>query len=593
MDLPMSDAARDLLGRERAAIADLRALLGRLDAAEQDLVELKTALNDLEGLFMLVVCGEYNAGKSSLLNALLGERVMLEGVTPTTDRITIVSYGGAERTLEEGPFTLRREYPAPILRDLALVDTPGTNAVIKKHQELTESFIPRADLVLFVTSADRPFTESERGFLELIASWGKKIVLVVNKMDILEEESERAKVLSFVRDHAREALGVTPEVFGVEAKRAFRARSAGESIEDTGLGELEAFIERNLAVGERLRLKLQNPLGVAARITSLYRGVVKERLGLLEDDRRTLDEVDRQLAQFERDMRREFESYLTRVKTVLLEVERRGEVFFDDTVKLSRVFDLVNNERMRDAYQARVIRGAESDIDRAVAEMVDWFIHRNLQLWEDVMTFVSERRKASEARVIGEVGGRFQYDRDLLIRNLSESADEALSSFDEREESQRLAEGLQGAVVQSGLVSIGGVGLGAALVAVLHSLALDVTGVVAGLTIAGLGLLVLPRRRQIAKRDLHNKMQALRDGLSESIGGQFESELARATEKLKAAIAPYTRFVKSELERLESLQTDLNTSDAEVQRLRREVADLKLRSLKVGARGTREENSAL
>ncbi len=591
MDLPMSDAARDLLGRERAAIADLRALLGRLDAAERDLVELKTALNDLEGLFMLVVCGEYNAGKSSLLNALLGERVMLEGVTPTTDRITIVSYGGVERTLEEGPFTLRREYPAPILRDLALVDTPGTNAVIKKHQELTESFIPRADLVLFVTSADRPFTESERGFLELIASWGKKIVLVVNKMDILEEESERAKVLAFVRDHAREALGVTPEVFGVEAKRAFRARSAGESVEDTGLGELEAFIERNLAVGERLRLKLQNPLGVAARITSLYRGVVKERLGLLEDDRRTLDEVDRQLAQFERDMRREFESYLTRIKTVLLEVERRGEVFFDDTVKLSRVFDLVNNERMRDAYQARVIRGAEADIDRAVAEMVDWFIHRNLQLWEDVMTFVGERRKASEARVIGEVGGRFQYDRDLLIRNLGESADEALSGFDEREESQRLAEGLQGAVVQSGLVSIGGVGLGAALVAVLHTLALDVTGVVAGLTIAGLGLLVLPRRRQVAKRDLHNKMQSLRDGLAESIGGQFESELARATEKLKAAIAPYTRFVKSELERLESLQTDLNTSDAEVQRLRREVADLKLRSLKVGARGERESAS--
>ena len=264
MDLPMSAAARDLLGRERAAIADLRALLGRLDAAEHDVAELKTALDDLEGLFMLVVCGEYNAGKSSLLNALLGERVMLEGVTPTTDRITIVSYGGVERTLEEGPFTLRREYPAPILRDLALVDTPGTNAVIKKHQELTESFVPRADLVLFVTSADRPFTESERGFLELIASWGKKIVLVVNKMDILEEESERAKVLAFVRDHAREALGVTPEVFGVEAKRAFRARSAGESVEDTGLGALERFIERNLAVGERLRLKLQNPLGVAA-----------------------------------------------------------------------------------------------------------------------------------------------------------------------------------------------------------------------------------------------------------------------------------------------------------------------------------------
>ena len=423
MNLDMSDAARDLLRRERLLLADLGTLLGRLDAKQNDIDEIKTALRDLEGLFMLVVCGEYNAGKSTFLNALLGAPVMPQGVTPTTDRINILSYGSEAKITEERGFVVQREYPAEILRDLALVDTPGTNAVIRQHQELTEGFIPRADLVLFVTSADRPFTESERGFLELIRSWGKKVVVIVNKIDILGEE-ERRKVLAFVDEHAEETLEVKPEVFGVAARNAFSARQEGDdaALQKTGLRELERYIETALAADERLKLKLGTPLGVAKRVASTYDTIISERLVLLSDDRRTLDTVERQLKQFERDMHREFESYLAQVKTVLLEVERRGEVFFDDMVRVQKVGSLVNTERVREMFETRVIRGADRDIDRAVSEMVDWFIQRNLQLWEDVMAFVQARRKATREGVMGEVGGKFQYDRDALIRSLSGSA---------------------------------------------------------------------------------------------------------------------------------------------------------------------------
>ena len=579
MNLPMSEAARALLSRERLVIADLGALLGRLEAHSDDLNELKTALSDLEGLFLLVVCGEYNAGKSTFLNALLGEKVMLEGVTPTTDRITIVTYGERAKDTEEGDFVLRREFPAPILRELALVDTPGTNAVIKKHQELTERFVPRADLVLFVTSADRPFTESERQFLELIRSWGKKVVVVVNKIDILEPD-EQEKVLEFVRAHAtetlQETLGGSPQVFGVAARNAFRARQADDdaALDASGIPDLEGFISTTLGSEARLKLKLGSPLGVAQRLAERYEGVTERELGLLAGDRRTLEEVERQTEQFRRDMRREFESYLTRVKTVLLEVERRGEVFFDDTVRLTKILQLIDSERMREAFSSRVIRGADREIDRAVAEMVDWFIGRNLQLWEDVMTFVQERRQATDERVIGEVGGRFQYDRDALIRGLSDSAETVLASYNEDTEARRLADALQSSVLQTGLIQVGGLGLGAAMVAFLSGAALDATGVLAGLTVAGLGFLVLPNRRRTAKRNLHEEMQRLRDGLSESLEGQFERELARATEKLGAAIGSYTRFVKSEVGRLEGLQNELDTATTELRALRREVGEL-------------------
>ncbi len=218
--------------------------------------------------------------------------------------------------------------------------------------------------------------------------------------------------------------------------------------------------------------------------------------------------------------------------------------------------------------------GPDKEIDRAVAEMVDWFIGRNLQLWEDVMAFVQERRQASDERVIGEVGGRFQYDRDALIRGLSQSAETVMTSYNEDAEARRLADAMQSSALQTGLIQVGGLGLGAAMVAFLSGAALDATGILAGLTVAGLGFLVLPNRRRAAKRNLHEEMQRLRDGLSESLNGQFERELDRSAEKLNAAISPYTRFVKSEVGRLETLQNELETATTTLRNLRREVNTL-------------------
>ncbi len=558
MNIDVTDVARDIVGQERALLADLQSLLARLDAQPEHLDDLRNALLDLDGIFMLVVAGEFNAGKSSLLNALVGEHVMPEGVTPTTDRITVVTYADTPSESEEAPALVRRSYPAPLLRDLALVDTPGTNAIIQRHQELTERFVPRADLVLFVTSADRPFTESERTFLELIASWGKKVLMVVNKLDILETVEEREKVVAYVRAHAKETLQTEPEVFGVSAKQAFKARLADDAagVQASGLGALERAIAARLG-RDRLKLKLLSPLGVARRTAEHYREVLANRLELLSTDRHTLEEIERQREQFEKDMRRESQGYLSRMENVLLEVERRGHEFLDDTVQLRRIFMLMNTDRVREAFQSRVLKSVDKDVDLVVGDMVDWFIQRNLQLWEDVMTFVNERRAAERERVIGEVGGRFQYDRQVLVRALHERSEEVLETYDQQAEASRLADSLQSSVVQSGLLEVGGLGLGAAVLAILTTTAVDVTGIALGLALMGVGLLVMPRQRRKAKRELSAKMEELRSGLHESLDTQLTTELARSEEKLSGAINPYTRFVRAELDRLGDLDGEL------------------------------------
>src|SRR5207249_8999127 len=132
--------------------------------------------------------------------------ILEEGVIPTTHQITMLRHGEAQqRRLRDGAI-LELSYPADFLRDLSIVDTPGVNAVLREHERLTEDFIPRSDLILFITSVDRPFTQSERLFLERIRTWGKKVVIVLNKIDMLRNPKEMQQVMNFVRDNCKQLL---------------------------------------------------------------------------------------------------------------------------------------------------------------------------------------------------------------------------------------------------------------------------------------------------------------------------------------------------------------------------------------------------
>src|ERR687890_1749080 len=222
----LSRREQEIRAREQELLERLGVALERFgtDVAGDDLRRFQEAREQLTGLFLLVIAGEFNSGKSSFINALLGERVLPEGVTPTTDRINILRHGPAvsENLLEA--YLLERTHPAEVLREINIVDTPGTNAIIRRHEELTRDFVPRSDLVLFVTSADRPFTESERTFLEQIREWGKKIVFIVNKIDILPRAEEREEVIRYVGENAAALLAETPEIFAVSARQALDAR---------------------------------------------------------------------------------------------------------------------------------------------------------------------------------------------------------------------------------------------------------------------------------------------------------------------------------------------------------------------------------
>jgi small GTP-binding protein len=572
----LSDREQDLRAREQELLERLARALEAFgpDVQPADLQRFREATEQLAGLFLLVIAGEFNSGKSSFINALLGERVLPEGVTPTTDRINLLHHGPeiTERPLEA--YLLERTHPAELLRELNVVDTPGTNAVIRRHEELTRDFIPRADLVLFVTSADRPFSESEREFLERIREWGKKIVFIVNKIDILEAPAEQAEVVGYVRENAASLLGETPQVFPVSARRAVEARSRGapELWEQSGFDAVEEYLLRTLDQEERIRLKLLNPLNVGLRLAARYKEAAFERLKLLSQDIEALQSIDAQLALFHQEMLRDFEPRLSRLELLLNEMEGRGLRFFDETVRLSRIRSLLDSESIKRAFAREVVGDTPQQLEAEVSRLIDWIVERNLKVWQDVSQFVDRRRLSlHQEGMLGEVPTTFSYNRQALLESVGRVSRDVIGAYDREREARAIADEVQGAFATTALAEAGAIGLGTLVATVVTGAAADLTGILLAAALAVGGFYVIPRKRRQAKEEFRRRMDQLRSRLSDGLTRQVHHEVTQSTDRVNEAIAPYRRFVHSQQQRINEARGELVATEDALLRLRGEI----------------------
>ena len=570
---------RQVADRERALLEHLGEFLESFGAPPDDISLVRRKLTDLEELFLLVIVGEFNSGKSAFINALLGEdELSREGVTPTTDRITVLKYGEQPTERERREGVLEKEHPNDFLREVAIVDTPGTNAIIRHHEELSRGFVPRSDLVLFVTSSDRPFTESERGYLELIRDWGKKIVLVVNKVDLLRGEEDQKQVRLFVEEGVRSMLGLKPPIFFVSAYLARKAKTTGPGVEAdailkaSGFEELERYVTDLLDEEGRVRLKLESPLGIVEELVRRYGLSIDERMSLLEEDFKMSENVESQLDLYKEDIKRDFEARMSEIENIILQMNERGDEWFEENIRLVNIRELVQRNKVQERFQREVVADTEKLIDERVEELIDWMVDRNLKQWRAIVEYVNRRRQAKyDEHVIGEVGDNFEYNRSQLLQSVGKNATDVVQRYDREYESQQLALSLQGAVAQTAAVEVGALGLGAAAVAIFTTAAADITGVTAALLIAGLGLFILPNRRRKARAEFREKTEALRERLGEVVRRQFDTELNRSVERMRDAIAPYTRFVRTEHARMTEARSSLAEITAETEALRDEI----------------------
>ena len=570
------DSAREALLKEtRDALGSLRDALADAGAPEGDRRAMADSIRQLDELFLLVVAGEFNAGKSAFVNALLGQQLLKEGATPTTAQIHLLKYGDTASSEPARAGMLVLTAPVDLLRNINIVDTPGTNAIQREHEAITAEFIPRSDLVLFLTSADRPFTESERAFLTRIREWGKKIVLVINKIDILDEP-DRTQVIDFVTSAGQKLVGDIAAVFPVSARLAQKAK-AGEPRfwGPSGFEALENFITATLDDTGRFSLKLLNPLGVGQKLVRAQLQDATAALEGLSADRRLLDDIQQQSAFYNDDMQRNFQARLSEVDNILHEMEKRGTDFFDDTLRLARVFDLVRSDRIKREYEEIVVADAPRQIEARVSELVDWLVEQDLRQWTAVADHLAQRRRDNEARIVGQSGpreGTLAYDRQRLIDSIGKATEVAIRGYDQEAEADRLANGAREAVAGTALASIGSVGVGAAVTwLALHTVLFDYTGIIAGTVGLALGLIILPARKRKAKSDLAEKLANLRRELVDNLTEQFQREMRRSSQRVEDTVAPFARFVRAQAEKLERQQAQLSALSETMTALRGRV----------------------
>jgi small GTP-binding protein len=572
----LDEAARALLGDERALLADLADWLTRVGVEQGTRRALEESLAQLEDPFLLVVVGEFNAGKSAFINALVGQPVLDEDVTPTTSRIGLVRHGARVEREPTAAGLERISAPAEALRDLVIVDTPGTNAVLREHETLTRDFVPRADLVVFVTSADRPFTESERAFLELIREWGKKVVLVLNKTDLLGTPAEVERVVGYVRDQVERTLGFSPLVFPVSARQAARGRAAQDAamLGASGLLAFEAQVTATLDDAERLRLKLQNPLGIARRARDQAAGIVAGRLAVLAADVTALERIEADLEARAQELTRDFRFRLSDVEKVLLDFERRGNAFFDQRLRLTRVFELLDRDRLRRDFEQTVVAELPREVEQRVEDVVDWMVGAELRQWQEVMSLLGERPVAHQDRLVGRVEDRFDYDRQRMIDSVGAEVLRAVERYDAPAEARRLAQSVRDSLAQTALLQVSALGLGAVVATLATTTMVDVTGILAAGALSVLGFFVLPARRHRARAELGARVFALREKLMASLTASFERERDRAGQRVREAISPYARFVRTEQERLRGAERSLARLEQGIAALGARVAAL-------------------
>ncbi|MCL4802915.1 MAG: dynamin family protein [Anaerolineae bacterium] len=574
MDTILTKAQEAILKQTRDTLGRLRDALATGGDKPEGHAALVESIRQLDELFLLVIAGEFNSGKSAFINALLGQKLQPEGVTPTTDQIYLLRYGEAEQRLPGENGVWIQTAPVDLLSKLTVVDTPGTNAIVREHEALTSQFIPRSDLVLFVTSADRPFTESERAFLEQIRDWGKKIVLVINKIDILSSESDVEQVISFVTSSAAALIGDVAAVFPVSARLAQAAKGGQpEKWSPSRFEPLETYIRDTLDDEGRFRLKLLNPLGVGGKLVREQLTDLNEDLATLAEDSKLLEDIRGQTMYYDEDMQRNFKARIAEIDGLLLGMEKRGNAFFDDRLRFGRIPDLLRSRQMEQDFQAEVVADTPRQIEDRVNELVDWMVQQDLRQWTAVADHLSRQRDLYRGRILGDTPreGTLAWDRQRLIDSIGRSTRQAVDSYDQAHEAAELAAAARQAVVNTGLAGVGA-GIGVVIAAVAHGALFDFTGIFAGVAFAALGLVVLPARKRKAKGDFTAKLEDLRTRLVSNLEQQFEREMRRSTQRIEDTVAPFDRFVRSERDRLTSRQQVLQGLSATISDLTRQLS---------------------
>jgi len=418
---------------------------------------VKTALHLLRakleaGVFSLVVAGQFKRGKTTFINALLGESLLPTAVIPLTSIVTVISYGkdlkidavfqdGRRQTISPGELPLyvtekynpkneksvdrvEIEHPSPYLKGgVRIVDTPGIASIHEHNTRTTYGYLPQADAAIFLLSVDPPITQAELHFLRDVAKLTARVFFILNKTDTTSE-ADREESLAFSKQAIEEGAdfrGIT--IYPISARLALEGKieNDGKKTELSGLPAFERSLEAFLA-GEKGSVLIQS-------VTDKARSCLNEELFLAELEERSrrisLDELENKIAAFK-----------TFIQDSEQEKEDCGRLFFED-VKVLREMALIDDIEEMKGKETKELdsRLDEFSIEHAADGNAEFAAGLNMLIGTHIRDAFGawrvEEEKRLEAR-LKEISERFVFRMNQILERMSHFSSELFGTSDRR-----------------------------------------------------------------------------------------------------------------------------------------------------------------
>ncbi|MBV9391008.1 MAG: dynamin family protein, partial [Verrucomicrobia bacterium] len=515
----------DLRAQLGASLHNLLPLADHVGASNETIQNIRNLLSGLDQPFLFVVVGEVKAGKSSLLNALFGAEFLKVDVLPATDRIYVFKYAQEAHDIQISENLVERFQPIEFLRNFNIVDTPGTNTIVANHQEITERFVPMADLIIFVFSVTNPWAASAWNFLKLLGNqWRKNIVFVVQQAD-LRDFPEVATIVRHLEQTILQMLGASCPVYAVSAKKALAAKithgpEKDELWRQSNFGPLEDWIQATVIDSNERGSKLRSIAQTTLVFIDNLKNRIQAALDLLKSDQDKLASIRSSFDARKEQTQRQIGGFIREIERAYDGCRERGEALLEDRLTVGQTFKMIfSGGRWEKDFQDQVEADVKKEVQTRIEQALTLLENDLRAIWQNLQEQVSIQFEAESKKQVRAATPGFLTQRQVVLQRLQLTLFEQMSDARIKQQLQSLfGETARWLRVPTSVAAAGGV---ATIIAALtHTAILDFTGTVAGIAALTGTLYAVWRRRKIL-REYRVRMDEKREELARAMETQL------------------------------------------------------------------------
>ncbi len=551
---------------------ELHKLIEKLDNLSIDLgdkesrSDLKKLISSLDKPFMFVVIGEVKAGKSSFINALLDTPNLCKvDVDICTDKVSQLVYSANEYEELVGESLIEKGVDKEILKEISIVDTPGTDSIVEEHEVITKSFAPESDLIIFVFPVFNPHHRSAWQMLDYMNNdWKKNIVFVCQQADRMNEKEIEINV-GRIRQYAIERGISEPNIFITSAKNALEDK-------DDGIDSLKEFISSHVTDGEHMKHKLRDKIKSCEIVRDRLDKELDKRRGILQKDLDLRQNITSRFKSGEKRSLVEMENIISRLLRIY---HYKVKVYTDQLEELLSTPNLFKqiipgiqkeklNKNSLEEFSKKMKNDIEKELEVEAHKNANHFIEGVKEIFNNIIQDIS---KEVENLNKDKVYDNFYRKREALFKNAKERLEELANEENFIDVLSSHTPNVNSIAIKGGSLTVAG-----ALLAIFTQNAyLDITGgIMAALGILGTTLTIMFKRSKTLK-EFKDNLNKAGDTFEANLKIQFENSLTILYEQIERTFADLDAHIDAESKKLEPLESKIEDINNNIIQFRNEL----------------------